>query len=441
MKFWEYGSLKVGKTGRYLVNGDKPFFWLGDTAWLLFQKCGLEESRIYLKNRRDKGFTVIQAVLIPSVPEASIKSGISVDELDVRTPEYWEHCDRIIRTAEEHGMYMALLPTWGSLVKSGILDLDNIEEYMLFLSERYKDNPNIIWLLGGDIRAAGYEELYNKAGRILKERDPDKLIGYHPFGRTSSSMWFHDAEWLDFNMFQSGHRRYDQADLGKWDDNSRSESFFGEDNWKYVDRDLGLSPLKPTVDGEPSYEWIPQGLHDPNEPYWQAQDVRRYAYWSVFQGAMGHTYGDNAIMQFYRGGSDKGNYGVKESWRESLHHSGSGQTGYLRRLMESVDYQSGAPAEEALASGQKEKYERVSVFAGEDFMFAYTYSGKPFELDISALKPERLDTYWLDPSTGIYSYAGDVETKSVVRFVPPKRYSDANDWVLVLRKPRAEAEE
>lgn len=108
--------------------------------------------------------------------------------------------------------------------------------------------------------------------------------------------------------------------------------------------------------------------------------------------------------------------------------------------MESVDYQSGAPAEEALASGQKGKYERVSVFAGEDFMFAYTYLGKPFELDISGLKPDRLESYWFDPSAGIYSYAGDVETKSVVRFVPPKRYSDANDWVLVLRKPRGEAE-
>jgi hypothetical protein len=27
--------------------------------------------------------------------------------------------------------------------------------------------------------------------------------------------------------------------------------------------------------------------------------VRRYAYWSVFAGSCGHTYGHNAIMQFY----------------------------------------------------------------------------------------------------------------------------------------------
>lgn len=40
---------------------------------------------------------------------------------------------------------------------------------------------------------------------------------------------------------------------------------------------------KPTLDAEPSYEWILQGLHDNTQPYWKAKQVRRYAYWSVFR--------------------------------------------------------------------------------------------------------------------------------------------------------------
>ena len=123
-------------------------------------------------------------------------------------------------------------------------------------------------------------------------------MGYHPFGRTSSSLWFHQEKWLDFNMFQSGHRRYDQASLNSWDDNAGKETFFGEDNWRYVERDRQAQPAKPTLDGEPSYEQIPQGLHDPSQPFWQDCDVRRYAYWSVFAGSAGHTYGSNAVMQF-----------------------------------------------------------------------------------------------------------------------------------------------
>lgn len=43
---------------------DKPFFWLGDTAWMLFTNISYEEAYTYLKNRADKGFNVIQAVLI-----------------------------------------------------------------------------------------------------------------------------------------------------------------------------------------------------------------------------------------------------------------------------------------------------------------------------------------------------------------------------------------
>ena len=57
------------------------------------------------------------------------------------------------------------------------------------------------------------------------------------------------------------------------------------------------TPLKPVIDDEPIYEDIPQGLHDPNETRWNQHDVRRYAYWSVFAGSFGHSYGHNDIMQ------------------------------------------------------------------------------------------------------------------------------------------------
>lgn len=335
-KPWERGTLRVSDNQRYLCNGDQPFFWLADTAWLLFQQCSLEETYIYLRNRRDKGFTVIQAVLVHDIKGAAANSLAEVCA-DVNSPAYWEHCDRIVKMAEELGIYMGLLPAWGAIVKGGVLNEDNIERYASFLAERYKHSPNVIWILGGDVRGDGLEEVYRKEGTVLKRLNPDKLIGYHPFGRTSSSNWFHEEPWLDFNMFQSGHRRYGQASLGAWDDNAVKEGFFGEDNWKYVDRDHSCGKMKPTVDGEPSYEWILQGLHVLGEPYWREWDVRRYAYWSVFEGAMGHTYGDNAIQQFYRDAERPGAYGVRQIWQESMHHVGSEHMGHLRKLMEPAD--------------------------------------------------------------------------------------------------------
>lgn len=51
-----------------------------------------------------------------------------------KTPAYWEHVDRIIHMADELGLYMALLPSWGSLLKTGVITEDNILEYGSFLA-------------------------------------------------------------------------------------------------------------------------------------------------------------------------------------------------------------------------------------------------------------------------------------------------------------------
>ena len=59
-------------------------------------------------------------------------------------------------------------------------------------------------------------------------------------------------------MFQSGHKRYDQDTSGL---------AYGENNWRYVNDDYSRIPVKPTLDGEPSYEGIPLGLHDPGQHF------------------------------------------------------------------------------------------------------------------------------------------------------------------------------
>jgi hypothetical protein len=50
----------------------EPLFWLADTGWLLFEKLTLEEVKLYLENRRVKGFNVIQCMAVPALPRANI---------------------------------------------------------------------------------------------------------------------------------------------------------------------------------------------------------------------------------------------------------------------------------------------------------------------------------------------------------------------------------
>lgn len=422
---WDYGPLRVSGNGRYLQNGETPFFWLADTAWPLFHRLGRADARLYLKNRAEKGFNVIQSVL------AFRADGVDQGTSELERPEYWEKCDAIVDMAEELGLYMALLPCWGSYVRDGLVDEAGALRYADFLASRYAGRRNIIWLLGGDIRGSEAPALYNAMGRRMRALFPDFLIGYHPFGRTSSSLWFHAEPWLDFNMFQSGHRRYDQTRMSAWDDAVKAETAYGEDNWRYVEHDRALTPQKPTVDGEPSYEQIVQGLHDPTQPVWRAPEVRRYAWWSVLAGAMGHTYGHNAIMQFYEKGRD-GAYCVRHDWREAIHHEGGGQMRFLKDLMLSVDFINGRPNDRRLTYGQRERHNRISVFEGPGYIFCYDYTGAPFALDLEDLAGRGPEARWLDPATGLFSLIGPLEAGRETIFTPPEKFSNSSDWALVL---------
>lgn len=434
-KPWEAGPLQVSENRRYLQNGDQPFFWLADTAWLMCAVLEKEEIRTYLRNRAEKGFTVIQTVLIHMLP--GMKS--SRTERDVTDPAYWDLVDFALDTAEELGLYLALVPAWNHIVTQGHLNEENIDRYMHFLAQRYGHRSSVIWLLGGDIRGDVWGNLYRRAGTLLKQETHHQLIGFHPFGRTSSSLWFAGEDWLDFHMFQSGHRRYDQVSLGAWDDNRLDmETYFGEDNWRYVQRDLATDPQKPTVDGEPSYEQILHGLHDLSEPYWQAWDVRRYCYWSLFAGAMGHTYGDNSIQQFYQNPLVPGSFGVRYPWQKAMHHAGSEQMGIARRLMESVEYWQGRAAEDLLLSGQKEKYHRVAVFAGTDWIFAYTYLGEEFTLSLSGLMGKESHAWWFNPVSGVKSYLMETTGKPQITVKPHARFTQDNDWVLIVQAAKKE---
>jgi len=62
---FSHGKLKVSENKRFLVFDDgTPFYYLGDTGWELFHRLKLDEAEQYLENRRQKGFTVIQAVVL-----------------------------------------------------------------------------------------------------------------------------------------------------------------------------------------------------------------------------------------------------------------------------------------------------------------------------------------------------------------------------------------
>jgi Protein of unknown function (DUF4038)/Putative collagen-binding domain of a collagenase len=433
-------QLNISPNGRFFMTSDgKPFFWLGDTGWLLFSKLTREEALKYLDDRQRKGFNVIQVMLLHSASVKNAYGDAALTGKDVSRPDttagnnfsdttaydYWDHVDYIIDAAAERGIYMALVPVWGSEVKAGNVSPQQATAYASFLAERYRSKDNIIWMNGGDIKGSDSTAVWNAIGTTLHEKDTAHLVTYHPRGRTQSSTWFHEADWLQFNCFQSGHRRYDQ-------DTSAADLQYGEDNWKYVQADYAKQPARPTLDAEPSYENIPQGLHDSLQPYWKDQDLRRYAYWSVFAGGAGFTYGDNAVMQMHRPGDKDANYGVKNAWYDAINDPGSSQMVHIKTLMLSRPYFERVPDQSLIAGDAGAKYDHLVATRGKNYAFIYTYTGRNIPVNIEKIEGTDVKASWYDPRTGKYTAAEGSGDNRIKTFDPPGEVQNGNDWVLVL---------
>lgn len=434
--------LKISANKRFFQTVDgKPFFWLGDTGWLLFIKCNREDAIKYLDTRKQQGFTVIQVMLLHDVNDKNAYGDYALIDGDPANPvitpgndfkrpfdyDYWDHVDFIIDEAAKRGMYVGLVAVWGSNVKSGKVNGNNAEAYATFLAKRFKKKSNIVWIDGGDIPGNEGMEVWKKIAVAIKKYDPNHLMTFHPRGRYSSSEWFQREPWLDFNMIQSGHKDYAQ------DTSAKEKHHYGEDNWKFIQADYNLTPTKPVLDGEPSYENIPHGLHDSLEKRWTAADVRRYAYWSVFAGAAGFTYGENAVMQFYSARGGRGSFGVNQSWKETIFSPGAQQMQYLMKLMLSVNgYFDRVPAQEILVDNTGGKYDYLLATKGKHFAMIYTFTGKTVKVDLSKLDFKVSRLRWFDPSKGegiTHEISGE---KEVTPFNPPSVRQGANDWVLIL---------
>ena len=434
-------SLRVSANHRYLVRKDgTPFFYLADTAWELFHRLSKGDIDYYLRNRADKGFTVIQATLLAEDNGLSVKNAegeLPLLNFDPATPndKYFRLVDYTVDKAAADGLYTALLPTWGSWVDGKphriwegrkVFNARNAYLYGLFLGKRYATKPNIIWVLGGDRSPVGHMEIWNAMAKGLREGDGGRhLITYHPGGGTSSSQFLSKASWLDFNMLQVGHYR------------------FNGDDAEAVQHDYNSQPTRPVVDGETTYEDMPVDTL-PQNPRFKAYDVRKAAYWAVFAGAMGHTYGHNSVWQMHRKG-DVPIDGARIEWMKALDAEGSSEMVHLRDLMESRPYLTRIPDQSLILPnvqtiGRDSDHVQITrdgVVGQNDatYIFAYFPVLKYFGINTSIIPSSTLRAWWYNPRNGESRLIGALKNDG--DFSPktdqlPQASEGGPDWILVI---------
>ena len=417
-------ALQISPNRRYLTyeNG-APFFYLGDTAWELFHRLNREEADFYLRTRAEQGFTVIQAVVLAEhefgAPNPYGDHPLHNNDPTQPNEAYFRHVDYIVDRAAELGLHIGMLPTWGDKwnKKWGkgpeIFTPDNAHAFGAWLGRRYRDRP-ILWILGGDrpVETDEHREIIRAMAAGLTEGDEGRhLKTFHPMGQQTSSQYFHGEDWLDFNMYQTGHTR-------------------NRDCYNAIAGDYALTPVKPCMDAEPGYEDHPNGFKAENG-YLDDYDVRKSAYWDLFAGAHGHTYGCHDIWQFLDTERFPAVSAARMPWREAIHLPGANQMRHVRALMESRPVLSRIPDQALIVSDPGEGSDHVQATRADDGAYAFVYlpSSKPVTVDLGLLSGQTIAAHWFDPRTGQATEAGTFPREGEREFTP---LAEGLDWVLAL---------
>ena len=110
-KPWSQGRLKVSDDQRFLqFENGKPFFLLGETAWLMPERLNREEVEYYLNTCHEAEYNMVQMQVLNAVPSFNAYGVPSHDKqgklLDTPTYSYWDHVDYIADVAARNDIYI-----------------------------------------------------------------------------------------------------------------------------------------------------------------------------------------------------------------------------------------------------------------------------------------------------------------------------------------------
>jgi len=459
-------ALKISGNNRFLIhqNGQK-FFPVADTAWKIAWKLNRSDVEKYLQIRVNQKFNTIAIVAFPMDEMVTNVYGDHPFEIEngkynplkpviknyKNKYDYWNHLNFIINAAKDKGLYVVLLPAWGSRVAgdygSGhpsseiIFNEKNAYQYAKWLSQHFKKYNNIIWMLGGDRNAVygkyDYRNVFNAMAKgLIAGNGKQPLISYHPQKwAPNSSEWFHNAKWLSFNSVQ------DQP----------------SDQINAIIHDYNLKPVKPTWLFEGGYEKRGDG-----EKMYNDWHVRFQAYQTVFAGGFGYTYGHMDIWHFSNKvpDLDEKNITAKESteWEKSMDDPGANDMRHLLKLMtlwDNKQFLERIP-DQSLIDGDKGKMTGwegqisscIQATRGSkgDYAMIYSADGSNFRVKMNRLAGKKMDAYWFDPRNGKWNVNGKEfdeqkpfkknilsgKKAAVQKFDPPGKIEPGNDWILIL---------
>jgi len=348
------GPLNVSQNGRYFVDANgKPFYFLADTQWELFRRFTPAEAKVILENRKAKGFSVVMVMLTGvgdgTGPNFAGQHPWLNDDPATPNPAYFTNVDAVVKMALTNDIQLLIgiyHQTYGKRMTP-----DNAAQWAEWVTERYRDYPNILWTLYPKATDA-FKPLVMKIAEGIRKGDGGRhLVSMHPDPSPASSSFMHSEPWLSFNSIQV------------WKDIRLV--------YPMTLADYRRTPTKPVTMLEGAYE-NGEEYGFPVTPLW----VRREAYYTCMAGGF-HGYGHNDLWR------------VKPRWREALDDSGAKQMTILKDVFTRLpDWWTLVPDQTILKVGGMRNGDQLNLGARSEngqWLIAYIAGEPDITVDLTRL--------------------------------------------------------
>lgn len=427
----KHGYVRIEEGKRYMVHADgTPFFYLGDTHWMMpdFERlhecnypgcnCGNQFKHL-ADDRIKKGFNVYQTYF-SSARKTARHSG---------TPSWWtkpytlinpkafnDSMDIMIEYLATNGITTALgFGTHSSTVKEYQQNLTAMIAFARYCIARYACYP-LIWITAQEITGNDENafELWKKVADYVGKTDGfHRPNGAHMYVQEASSteaQELNKESWHQWWTLQGGHGGYT---------NLRNRYFYKGYR--------SLENIKPYIETESQYEDI----------YccgFCGHDAPRMAAWQAVQsGSAGFTYGVTGIwaMGWHQKYDPELLDYSPESWFSGMDKPGSKQVCYMKKFYEYVNWYKLEPSFDfEFGLFDSRKHTAIS-HKGQDIIVYYFFSKDEEKGVLTGLKENtRYQARWFDPINGKFIDLPDIITENG-RADIPKRPS-FRDWVLLL---------
>jgi hypothetical protein len=490
--------IKVSPNGRYFVDSTgAPWIMVGDNSGYNLMNylplIGTQSVDTYLADREAHGFNTVWMNVVFGVgsqtpasaelydgtrPFTSPANGID-QTYDFSTPNsaYWAEIDALVARAAAHNLVIAMIPfetglsnpSWpppqsctggqpngtGWLTAARAQGATAMYNYGVFLGNRYKNSPNVMWVLGYDFQSQVCQGVSgspgaNDAGLVaellagIESVDPNHIVTGE-----LSFLFSYDTENATLAPLMKANGVYSYG--GIYDEmlqaynNKAIPAFLIEGNWEFGNNKGILAPWPVSDNNLPCGTSAPPCSTMGNPTYSLVE--RMQWWWTMTSGGAGFFYGNPY--------GSKASGDMAGSWwpGAGIDTVAIAQLGYATNFFAGILWQSMVPdqSHQVVTEGYgtycgstssclnqlSNDYVTTTWNPNGTLAVIYNPQGNTLTVNLAKLAGP-VTAYWYDPTKGTYAtISGSPFTNSgSYSFVTHSTNSTGSkDWVLVLTAP------